>query len=277
MATLKEITKILETIKLIKEVSFAYQEIANLRMKQIKETVLRNREFFEELKRTYIRIQAASLLEFKKTKTEKKETKAKKEAVVFLSANESLYGTLILDIWEKVEEYLRENKSHLIVVGKVGKYLAERSGFGDKMFYFEINDLKPEPQRIGEIGDFLKDYQKVVVFYGKYEGGLIQKATGEEITGKILTAEKIKKVKKYLFEPSPQAILKFFETEILKVLLTLCLLEHQLARYAARVLAMSEATEKAKKLEKKYLLEGKKLKREELTKKQIEMFGNLIL
>jgi F0F1-type ATP synthase gamma subunit len=49
-----------------------------------------------------------------------------------------------------------------------------------------------------------------------------------------------------------------------------------LARYAARVLAMSEATERAKKLEKLYLLQERKLKREISTKKQIEIFGNLI-
>ncbi len=277
MATLKEIKRNLETIRLMKEISSAYQEIANLRMKQIRETVLRNREFFKELRRTYSRIQAASFLELKKRKIKRKKIKKKeKEAIVFLSANESLYGNLILNIWHEVEKYLRESKAHLVVIGRIGKYLAERSGFGMRMFYFELNDVKPELKRIGEVGDFLKNYQKVIVFYGKYEGGLIQRPTSEEISEKVLPEEKIKKAKKYLFEPSPEAILDFFETEILTVLFTLCLLEHQLARYAARVLAMSEATERAKKLEKMYLLQERKLKREISTKKQIEIFGNLI-
>ena len=277
MATLKEIKRNLETIRLMKEISSAYQEIANLRMKQIRETVLRNREFFKELRRTYSRIQAASFLELKKRKIKRKKIKKRKEeAIVFLSANESLYGNLILNIWHEVEKYLRESKAHLVVIGRIGKYLAERSGFGMRMFYFELNDVKPELKRIGEVGDFLKNYQKVIVFYGKYEGGLIQRPTSEEISEKVLPEEKIKKAKKYLFEPSPEAILDFFETEILTVLFTLCLLEHQLARYAARVLAMSEATERAKKLEKMYLLQERKLKREISTKKQIEIFGNLI-
>ena len=277
MATLKEIKRNLETIRLMKEISSAYQEIANLRMKQIRETVLRNREFFKELRRTYSRIQAASFLELKKRKIKRKKIKKRGgEAIVFLSANESLYGNLILNIWHEVEKYLRESKAHLVVIGRIGKYLAERSGFGMRMFYFELNDVKPELKRIGEVGDFLKNYQRVIVFYGKYEGGLIQRPTSEEISEKVLPEEKIKKAKKYLFEPSPEAILDFFETEILTVLFTLCLLEHQLARYAARVLAMSEATERAKKLEKMYLLQERKLKREISTKKQIEIFGNLI-
>jgi len=276
MATLKEIKRNLETIRLMKEISSAYQEIANLRMKQIRETVLRNREFFKELMKTYRRIQAASLLELQKKKIEKRIEKKKEEAAVFLSANESLYGNLILDIWKKVEEYLRKTKAHLVVIGRVGKYLAERSGFGMRMFYFELDDVKPELKVIGEIGEFLRNYQKVIVFYGKYEGGLVQKPEIEEITGKVLPQERMREAKKYLFEPSPKEILEFFETEILKVLFTLCLLEHQLARYAARVLAMSEATEKAKKLERTYLAQERKLKREISTKKQIETFGNLI-
>jgi F-type H+-transporting ATPase subunit gamma len=277
MATLKEIKRNLETIRIMKELASAYQEIANLRMKQIRETVLRNREFFKELTKTYSRIRAASLLELKRKKIKRKVVKKRKgEIVVFLAANESLYGNLILNIWKEVEKYLEKSNAHLVVIGRIGKYLAERSGFGMRMFYFELDDVNPQIKRIGEIGDFLKDYQKVIVFYGKYEGGLIQKPAMEEISGKVLPEEKIKKAKRYLFEPSPQAILEFFETEILTVLFNLTLLEHQLARYAARVMAMSDATERAKKLEKKYQSQETKLKRQIWTKKQIEIFGNLI-
>jgi len=272
MATLKEIKRNLETITLMKEFSSAYQEIAKLRMNQVRETVLRNRKFFQELMKTYRRVWAASFLELEKKKIEKKE----REAAVFLSANEFLYGNLILDVWKEVEDHLEKTEAHLVVIGRVGKYLAERSGFGMRMFYFELDDVKPDKRVIGEIGEFLKNYQKVVVFYGKYEGGLIQRPTMEEITGKVLPGEKIKNANRYLFEPSPKEILEFFETEILKVLFTLCLLEHQLARYAARVLAMSEATERAKKLERMYLAQERKLKKEISTKKQIETFGNLI-
>jgi F-type H+-transporting ATPase subunit gamma len=277
MATLKEIKRNLETIRIMKELASAYQEIANLRMKQIRETVLRNREFFKELTKTYSRIRAASLLELKRKKIKRKVVKKRKgEIVVFLAANESLYGNLILNIWKEVEKYLEKSNAHLVVIGRIGKYLAERSGFGMRMFYFELDDVNPQIKRIGEIGDFLKDYQKVIVFYGKYEGGLIQKPAMEEISGKVLPEEKIKKAKRYLFEPSPQAILEFFETEILTVLFNLTLLEHQLARYAARVMAMSDATERAKKLVKKYQSQETKLKRQIWTKKQIEIFGNLI-
>ena len=46
MATLKEIKENLEMIATIKNIASTYQEIANLRMQQIREKVLKNREFF---------------------------------------------------------------------------------------------------------------------------------------------------------------------------------------------------------------------------------------
>jgi len=51
------------------------------------------------------------------------------------------------------------------------------------------------------------------------------------------------------------------------------LLEHQLARYAARMVAMSEAAQRAKNLEKEYKKKQLIKKREILTKKQIEIFA----
>jgi len=277
MPSLRELKKDLEMTKLIKELAFAYQEIANLRMKQLRETVLRNREFFDVLINTYLRIQQAFFLELKRRKKKyKRKKKPREEVAVFLSANESLYGTLIWDIWQKVKEFLEKDKADLMVVGKLGKYIAERSGYGMKMFYFQLDDVKPKKENIEEIAQFIKNYQKVVIFYGKYKGRLIQKPAKKEISGGILSEEKIKESEYYIFEPSPEEVLDFFETEILAVLFNLTLLEHQLARWAARVMAMSKTVEKAKKLEKSYFIMENKIKRELLTKKQIELFGGLI-
>jgi ATP synthase F1 gamma subunit len=277
MLSLREIKKNLEMTKLIKELAFAYQEIANLRMKQFRETVLRNREFFNILVETFLRIQRAYFLELKRKKKRlERKRKLKDEVVVFLSSNESLYGTLIWDIWHKVREYLEKNKVDLIVIGKLGKYIAERSGYGMKMFYFHLDDVKPKTENIEEVAQFIKNYRKVVIFYGKYEGRLVQKPATKEIAGGFLEKEKIKEGEYYIFEPSPEEVLDFFETEIFAVLFNLTLLEHQLARCAARVMAMSETVEKAKKLERSYFVMENKIKRDLLTKKQIELFGGLI-
>ncbi len=281
MPTLKEIRKNLEMISIIKNIASTYQEIANLRMKQIREKVLKNRESFRELLNTYQRIKSAYLFSLKKGWIRKEKIsfrRAEKERlVVFLSANQFFYGALILDIWKEIQKYLEKNKADLAVVGRTGKYLAEGSGFGHKMFYFELNDVKPEEERIGEILDFIKNYKKIIVSHGRYEKVLSQKPIMSEISGKLPFEEKFEKVHPYLFEPSPEAVLEFFETEIIGVLFNQTILEHQLARYASRVMAMYQATENTKNLEQKLSTAENKLKRQKLNKKQIELFSSIKL
>jgi F0F1-type ATP synthase gamma subunit len=55
------------------------------------------------------------------------------------------------------------------------------------------------------------------------------------------------------------------------------ILEHRLSRYATRMIAMYQATESAKERRKELEREQKKLTRQLLNKKQIEMFSGLQL
>jgi F-type H+-transporting ATPase subunit gamma len=278
MPTLQEIKKNLETISALKDITGTYQEIANLRMKQIRELVLKNRKFFQELLSTYQKIKSAYFLSLKRKRGGKIFFRqAKKEKIlVFLSSNQFFYGPLILNIWKKVKKYLSQNKGDLAIIGRTGKYLAEREGFGLRIFYFELNDLKPEKEKLEEIIAFIKNYKKILVFHGKYAGVLNQDVVINDLSGEIIPGEKDLKGEDYIFEPSPEAVLEFFETEMIASLFNQTLMEHQLARYASRVIAMYQASENAKKLEKKFLIIKNKLIRQKLNKKQIELFSNLL-
>jgi F-type H+-transporting ATPase subunit gamma len=277
MPTLKEIQKNLEVVSTIKNIVTTFQEIANLKMQQIKEKVLKNREFSKELLRTYQRIKNVYYYSLEKGLVKKSffRKTEKEKAVIFLSVNKPFYGTLILDIWKEVKKYLEREGGDLVVVGRVGKYLAEREGFGLSLYYFEFDDINPEKERISEIVEFVKKYEKIIVFHGRYEKGLVQKPTMSEISGGLPEEKKEKKIEGYLFEPSPEAVLDFFETEIIGVLFNIAILEHQLARLAARVMAMQEASERAKNFEKKLKAMENKLKREIINKRQIELLGSL--
>jgi F-type H+-transporting ATPase subunit gamma len=277
MPTLKEIQKNLEVVSTIKNVVLTFQEIANLKMQQIKEKVLKNRDFSKELLRTYQRIKSVYYHSLEKGLVKKSFFRKieKEKAVIFLSVNKPFYGTLILDIWKEVKKYLEREGGDLIVVGRLGKYLAEREGFGHFLFYFEFDDINPEKERISEIVEFVKKYEKIIVFHGRYEKGFVQKPVMTEISGGLPEEKKERGIEGYLFEPSPEAVLDFFETEIIGVLFNIAILEHQLARLAARVMAMQEASERAKNFEKKLKAMENKLKREIINKRQIELLGSL--
>ncbi len=281
MPTSRKIKENLSALLNIETITETYQEIANLRMNEIRQTVLNNREFIEELLKVYT-LAKKSYFNSLKTKEAKKEKKSfikhnQGRVVVFLSCNEHFYGNIILDIWKEIQKDLKEKKEDLVVIGRIGKYLAEASGLGMKIFYFELDDKKPEGKNIEEIIKFLKNYKEVIIFHGKFHTVLSQKVVQTNISGETDSGEEFGEIKKYLFEPSPETVLEFFETELISAFFNQTILEHQLSRYATRMVAMYQATENAKKLREKFQAEQKKLERQLLNKKQIEAFSGFQL
>ncbi len=262
MLVLKKIKEALNTISYIETIAQVYQEIAKIKMDQIRESVLKNREFIEELLEIYGAIKSAYPFKIKPEKSER--------VLVYLSSNERFYGTLIFDIWKEVEKYLSEKKGNLVVVGRIGKYLAEKSGLGLKFYYFELNDENPEIKEIKKIFDFVKNYEEILVFHGKFKTVLTQQVAITNISGVEIEKEKLTKNKIYLFEPSPEEILKFFEEELLFSFFYQTLWEHQLSRYAIRMIAMHEAQENAQKFKERMKKEEEKIKKKIYNKKQIE-------
>lgn len=277
MPVLRKIKENLKTLSTIETITKNYQEIANLKMNKIRQRVLNNREFIEELFRVYT-LAKRSIKKWEARKKEKLFIKGqKKRVIVFLSSNERFYGTLILDIWREILNYLTEKEADLVVVGKIGKYLAERSGFGHKMFYFELNDDNPEKERIKEIIQFVKNYEEIIIFHGKFQTILSQKIVQTNISGEVGSERELAKVKSYLFEPSPEAILEFFETELISAFFNQAIFEHQLSRYAARTVAMYQASQKIKERKRELEKESKKIKCQLFNKKQIELFSGVQL
>ncbi|MCD6528261.1 F0F1 ATP synthase subunit gamma [bacterium] len=285
MATLKQIKENLEATSTIKTITSVYQEIAHLRMNQIRQKVLSNREFIEELSQVYNQIKKSYINLLKKRgRLKKKEIEKisfikrnRRKVAVFLSSNQFFYGTLILDIWHDLLNYLNKNQADLVVIGKIGRYFVERRGFKEKVFYFELDDDNPKIEQIKKIMDFIKNYEEIIVFHGKFSTAISQKPVQDNISGGVTLEKELGEVKNYLFEPSPENILEFFETELMSAFFNQAILEHRLSRYAARMVAMYQATENAKKISDKLKKEQRKLEHQLLNKKQIELFAGFSL
>ncbi|MGB9598796.1 MAG: F0F1 ATP synthase subunit gamma [Minisyncoccales bacterium] len=278
MLLLKKINEDLKAIKDISLLTSIYQEVAQMKMREIRSSVLENRIFLEEILKIYRKARMAFLAMFEKGKKGVEKflpvlKKREETVVVFLSANQPFYGPLILNIWQNCFFFLEKNKADLVVVGRIGKYLAESSGFGHKLFYFEMSDEKPEPKAIKEIVDFIKEYRRVIVFHGKYQTVARQEIAKSEISTQPFVYGK-EKVKLYLFEPSPKEILEFFETEIFSALFNQTILEHQLAKFSSRMVAMYRATENARKMERMLEIKKRKLEKDLKNKEQINLFGS---
>jgi len=241
-------------------------------MNKIREMTLKNREFIEKLIGIYSEIKRASLLEEEEEKGKKpKKVRLKKEKVaIFLSANARFYGGLVLDIWKKVSQFLEENKADLVVIGRVGKTLVEKSNPNLKFFFFQLDDENPKKEEIEKIAEFLRDYQELHFFHGKFKTILTQEITQTLISGKM-PEKTTKKPSAFLFEPSKEEVLNFFERELMKAFFTQIFLEHRLSRHATRMVAMYRVRERAKERRKELKKIERRLKWHFFDKKQMEI------
>lgn len=271
MSSLKETKERLGLTKSIKRITSSYQSLANMKVNRIRDNVLKTRKFLDGVSKIYHHAKVAYLGSLGKESLKGASfiRRNKKSIVVFMSANERFYGTLILDTWKKIQGYLENNEAELVVIGNIGKNLVENRNLDINVHYFNLNDNEPEQEQIKFILQFIKKYEKIIVFHGRFKSALRQIPARSNVSGGVTLEEAPQETKNYIFEPTPKAILKFFEEEIIGALFNQTILEHRLARLASRMVAMDRATQNAdeeiEKLQKKTI----QFKRRIQNKKQL--------
>ncbi|MEF8847027.1 MAG: F0F1 ATP synthase subunit gamma [Candidatus Paceibacterota bacterium] len=273
MATLKEIEEDIDLISTIKDITGTYQTLANMRVRRIRDEVLKTRTFLEGIAKIYHHAKTAylgSLEEGEKLEQASFITRNKKRVTVFLSANERFYGTLLLDTWQRIQHYVRNNTTDLAVVGDIGKRFTEQQSFDTQVKYFNLDDEHPTQKQKRMIFEHIKNYEDVIVFHGRFKSAFRQQPTKTNVSGGITLEQAPDTTKDYIFEPSPEAILEFFEEEIIGALFNQTILEHQLARFASRMVAMDQATQNADEKLDNLEHQATRLKRRVQNKKQLE-------
>ena len=77
----------------------------------------------------------------------------------------------------------------------------------------------------------------------------------------------------FLFEPSIEYVVDFFENQIFSIILSQTVSEAQLARFGSRIQAMETAQNNMQKLIEKIARRQKAVKALEINKKQLELFA----
>jgi hypothetical protein len=112
--------------------------------------VLKSREFLDELAKIYHSIKKSYLKFFKRKTGEEPAfiTKKRGTVAIFLAANEFFYGTLILDIWSRAYDFWKNNKTDLLVIGRLGNLLHNLVELRGQVFDFflELDTKQFVPQ-----------------------------------------------------------------------------------------------------------------------------------
>lgn len=244
----------------------AYEEIAVMKMRKVRSSVLSTREYLTRLSEVFYDLKKAKehqkLQESLKQKIHPhshpqhgkatitrigNDEKTSKTVSVLLSANTTLYGGLIQKIFRLFMQNVQKDESDIIIVGRVGKSLYEEQVGKKNYLYFELPDVEITLESLKPILFHLVKYPKIMVYYGKFDSIATQQEIVSNISGdqpfaaSPQTQSEPKAVSHFLFEPSLDVILEFFEGLIASSLFRQTVDEAQLARWGSRILSMERA------------------------------------
>lgn len=294
MKNLKNIVSDREVVRSIGEITQAYQEISVIKMQRIRSGVMKTRAFAESLADIFFDVKSSYKKQIEEYLGERKkgfhfpfhhaqpvqsEPKKEQEALVFLGANTRLHGDIINRTFQSfVEELKKSPTASLVLVGRVAKDLYESAGLQKAYTFFETRDEMPL-ESVLPVVYHLKQFQKITVFYGQFFSIMRQEPHASSVSGDqpLRDIPEENQDKKFLFEPSLEKILYFFETQVFGALFTQTMQEGQLARLGSRIVAMEQAQNNITGQSRKLTGEYKRLRARQDGKKQVERLAGMRL
>ncbi len=256
MAYRKEIEEEIAQLNTLKILVAVYEEIASRRMKKTRDSVLRNRDFLKEINEIFEQVRLSyahevNLLAKERGKLGKEKitflAHNAKTVVVLLSANTGLYGEIVPKTFRLFIDDIRREDLEVTLVGRYGRALFMSEEPERPFTYFDLPDHGKNTEQINRIIKHIVQYEEIRVYYGEFINIVKQVPDKLTISAEISLKEGGGPEILYLFEPSLENILMFFETEIFASLFDQAIQEGQLAKFASRVMAMEKANENIKK------------------------------
>ena len=286
MANLKEIDQEIKQVVSLKSLTEVYGEVAAIRMKKIRGFVLRNREYlasitsiFRDSLASYAR-KLSLLVRSGKIKEGGKVTFLAhngKTVAVFISANTGFYGDVVKNTFKKFIEDIRKKDIEVTIIGRLGRSLFIEAEPNHPYTYFELPDYGVDALKLSEAIKHLVQYEEIQVYYGKFQTVVTQTTSVESISAGTPVSGKVEEPKvAFIFEPSVEEILMFFETQIFASLFDQSIRESQLAKFASRILAMDRASQNIDKETSKLNLERLELSHKNENRKQINTLTPVI-
>lgn len=269
--TIKEIDAALEEGQSLRAIAQAYSEIANLKIKRIRSAVERNRLFFAEILKVYNMVKALAL------KKKISLLKPKKRLCVLLTSNYRFYG----NIHTSLINYFIESTKKLpdidrIILGKCGVDYFRAVNILPNFKEVVLKTDMPDSLELANLVNFCADYNQVLVFHSRFKSLLMQQAVSTDITATSLYLKERETEIRFIFEPELPKIVKFFDSQILTLLLESTFLESELSRTASRFISMDQAETESIKFIKEYQILKAYAKRSMENKAILENFATMM-
>lgn len=282
MQNRRQIKEEIDVVLTFYMISQAYEQISIMRMQRIRDSVLKTRNFLNKLLEVFVSVRRSyhSRLEERLKKKQNKGDisfleKNGKNVSVLITTNTRMNGEIIRKVVNEYVEDIKQNDDDLVIVGKTGRQYFEQARTGRKYDFFEFNENDINVPALRELILALLPYKDVVVYFGQFETLLTQEPVKKKLMGDISDMGGEEQSDPYIFEPSPEKILQFYETQIFSSLVKQTINEAELARYASRIRAMEDAMQNIEKIEKGLKMQELRLKKLVNNKKQLEIMSRM--
>lgn len=291
MIDTRTIKKDIQDLNMLQLVTRAFTEIAAVRMRKTKNSVILNRQFNAELDDVFSDVRASYARELIRL-GEKRRRQGEdgitflahngKTVAVFLSANTGLYGDIIERTFKLFIEEVKKNpeKTEVAIVGNLGLSMFKNAMPKHPYTFFEMSDTNITPSTIAQLIGHIVQYEEIRVYYPVFQSAIRQEPSRYIISAETpLTELKTEQGRKdkYLFEPSLKEILMFFERETFSSLVDQSIREAQLAKYAARIMTLDRSGENIKDRLKNLRLDKLKAEHRVKNKKQTESLSSITM
>jgi F-type H+-transporting ATPase subunit gamma len=200
-----------------------------------------------------------------------------KTGVIVVSSDKGLCGAynsnLLRLAWSEMQA-LGSSMSRLLVVGNKARRFFLRRRVQPDVEYCNWNPDFELAEQMAEVCSRWftgGEADQILAFTTRAVSALVQKPGREEILPLAPVGASREGILPYLFEPSPEAALNVILPRYLRVILFQLLLEARTAELGARLRAMSNATDNAKRLADELTLQYFRIRQDNITREILEV------
>lgn len=229
-----------EELKLLDEIAplvLARQEIAVNRIKEPQKKVLAARSFFNSLVQIFGQVRAA----YEKEVSSARKTREGTAAVLF-SPEQHLTGPIASATFKYFLNYLGHHAATPIIIGSIGKERFQSEMPSATFTYVDLQDLEnPQGDVMRDLVKQLLNFKTIAFVFGQYTNLIRQSPVHVTIGDTTGDATIEDETRKYLFEPSLEAIVSLFDRNIVALLFDQAREENNLAELGSQITAMERA------------------------------------
>lgn len=288
MLNLKDIAIEIQRLGDLRDLVETYKLIASSMMQKIRNSVLQNRAFHVGLNQIFQEVKYAHKKELKEISRRRKKramalpednySRQSQKLFILLSANTGLFGDIVGKTFSFFMGELKKSSADIVVVGKIGKSLMGEFAPEKKFTYFDFPDDRIDFQTLARLIAFSSQYEEVFAFYGRFRSFLTQEVISSNISGsEAVVGTAARTETKYLFEPSLEIVVVFFEKEIFASLLEQVFNESRLAKLASRMMLLERSTQEIETTQRRALRAEQRIRHEFLNKKQLNAMAGVAL